>query len=283
MLTGNNETVFFSIVVDDLTDGRTPFAPDIARLSVQIDEITDDGLGAIASTSVAIVDDGPPLTIEQLTGQWRFGSQINDFALNLFPDGSYVLGTFGVFERSANAAVYQTGLYETVEVSNGFSITGTAGFNLSGRASAGFAGTIRSDGLIRITRSDALNQFRGIQIDNQLPHQVVGVFASTSLYSQLSIPLDDKFPHIVISEDGRISGRFLEDLNLFENHGITCGIEGSLHNTVELSQCNAGGAYTAQIFLLEDSRDSQSTTLAFLYLENDRSSHRIYLFNVVLN
>jgi hypothetical protein len=278
-----NETAFFSIVVDDHTDGRTPFAPDIARLAVRIDEITDDGLGAIASTSVAIVDDGPPLTIEQLAGQWRFGSQINDFALTLFPDGSYVLGTVGVFEKSANAEVYQTGLYETVEVSDGFSITGTAGYNLSGRASAGFTGTIRSDGLMRITRSDALNQFRGIQIDNQLPLQVVGTFASTSLYSRQSLPLDASLPHIVIAQDGRISGRFLEDLNLFENHGITCGVEGTLRDTVELTQCNAGGTYTAQIFLLEDSRDSQRATLAFLRLENDRGSYSVYLFNTDLN
>jgi len=277
-----NETAFFSIIIDDVLEARIPFAPDFARLTVHLNEITDDGLGAIASASVALVDEGDPVRIDRLAGQWRSGNQVNDLVMTLLPDGHYVLGAYGVFNQLASVAVSQVGQFVIEEQSEGFSITGTADISSTGEP-ASFTATVRSDGLMRFTTSGVLSQYRAVQIDNQLPEWVSGTFVSTSLYSQLALPLPATIPNIVISDDGTISGRFLEDLNLFERHGTTCGIEGSLHETVVLTQCNTEGTFTAQIYLVEDSSDSQSAALAYLYLENDRSSHRIYLFNVDLN
>ena len=275
---GQNETAFFSIIVDDSTEGRIPFAPDFVRLSIQLNERTDSGLGAIASASVALVDEGDAVDVNQLTGQWRTGRQRPSMTLTLLPDGRYILGSYRIDDLGTSVSLTQIGSYIVDTQADDITITGTADIPLSDGAN-GFLATVRVDGLMRLTHGNYLDNFRAVLVDNQLPDNAAGTYVN----SRQLPPVSDALPRMTISEDGAISGSFIEDQQLFESHGISCNVEGSIHSTVELSQCHSGGTYRAQIFVVEDTRDSSSATIAFLYMENDRNAYRIYLHRTDVN
>ncbi|MEE2565922.1 hypothetical protein [Hyphobacterium marinum] len=276
-----DETAYFSIVVDDRAGSRIPFAPDVARLNINFQEVTEVDRGAFAATSAALVDSGPALSASQLTGQWRSGNRISDRSLILLSDNRYAVFGIATDAGSISTSLVQTGTYRVVSEGSGFRITGTADAAF-GVATPGLDATVRADGLMRFTVGTAVNVYRAALTDSDFPATVSGEFRASSIRQNSGTGGDPALPTLTLSPDGTVTGRFVEDRRLYEDFGVSCGISGSLSGTVELTQCNNPGTHRAFLYPIEDSRDSSKIVAAYLRLESARSTHHIYLFSTDL-